>query len=178
MPNSSRTNASPASGPPLLISTASVPLNGRDGELPITIEQGWQAVLMWARGDSHFVPPFITSEVLYEDEAEIRKRVHYFKASVNPPPSREQTARIFPGYLAVTRYLDGTFFLALAGIDTADPADPKLFLTTVRRRRDPRLSDPAETARAKAGVPPPGTAEQNLQRILPIIRALVSDGRL
>src|ERR1700722_2141604 len=172
-PSSDDANIRPA----VLTSTASVRLRGKDGEVSISVEQAWQAILRWVHGDNHFVPKFVLTEVVSEDETQILKRVQYYAGSDNPPPKREQITRLYPGYLAVTRYSDGPFFLALAGVDLADQSDPKLFLTTIRHTQDPSFRDPTETARER-GMQPPGTSEQNLGRVLNVIRQLIVEGKL
>ena len=164
--------------PPLAIQSASRRLQGDSGEASISIEQAWQALLMWARGDVNFVPPFVKTVVLHEDSKEIRKRVHYFADAPNPPPAREQVTNLFSGYLAAARYLDGIFFVALAGIDVVIPSEPMLFLTTIRRMRDPNSQDSAELLRSRAGLPAPGTAGENLARIVSTIRRLITEGEL
>jgi hypothetical protein len=165
------------SRPAILTSSASLPLRGKGAEVSISVEQAWKAILRWVRGDSNFVPKFVQTEVISEDDMQIVKRVQYFAGSDNMPPKREQITRLYPGYLAVTRYSDGPFFLAMAGIDLTDQADPKLFLTTIRHTQDPLFRDPAEAARER-GMPPPGGGEQNLARVLDVIRRLIAEGNL
>ena len=137
------------------------------------------ALRAWGRGDERFVPTFVDSKIIKENNNEVIKEIlHYGKSSlVDGSPNLQRTT--FRGdNLMITEYLAGPWFMAIAGIEEQEDGELFFLLTTLRHKQHPDYVSPVEAAK-KAGVDkPPPTTEQNARRVLGIIRELVAGDAL
>lgn len=151
-------------------------MNMSSGAAPIgelTVDQVWAGLCLWARGDARFFPSFATVEILSDDGREILKimgnKIDEIKIS--------QRSTIREGHVITHDNLVGPWFLAMASIDTSKPDAPTLVITTLRHTLHPEYKDSAVAA-AERGLPTPPTPQQNVERILGIVRQLVDAGEL
>lgn len=143
----------------------------------VTVDQAWKGLLLWARGDSRFVPGFVETEIVSDDGREIRKIVRNKVGAQRGAEERGQLSTVCDGQLITHQYLDGPWFLAITGIDSSDPEKPALFVTTLRHKLHPEYQDPDAVAAAKGMVPPP-TAQQTVVRIIGVIGQAAEAGEL
>lgn len=143
----------------------------------LTVDQIWSGLLLWARGDARFVPSFVETELVSDDGREIRKIVRNKVGVRRDVEERAQISTIHDGKLITHEYLDGPWFMAVTGIDTSDPAEPALFLTTLRHTLHPEYQDP-EAAAEERGLAPPPTPQQNVERILGTMREIAAAGEI
>lgn len=143
----------------------------------VTVEQAWQGLLLWARGDPRFVPTFVETEIVSDDGREVRKIVRNRIGAQRNVGERGQLSTVNDGMLITHQYLDGPWFLAITGVDFSDSEKPALFVTTLRHKLHPEFQDPDATAVAKGMAPPP-TPQQNVDRIIEVIRQAVAAGEI
>jgi hypothetical protein len=77
----------------------------------------------------------------------------------------------------INEYLAGPWFMAIAAIDEREDGELCLQLTTMRHKQHADFVSPSETAKKAGGKAPP-TTDQNVRRILGIIRQLAEEGEL
>ena len=137
------------------------------------------ALRAWGRGDERFIPSFVGSKIIKENNQEIVKEIlHYGKSSlVDGSPNLQRTT--FRGdNLMSTEYLAGPWFMAIAGIEEKQDGDLCFLLTTIRHKQHPDYVSPSAAAKEAGADKPPPTTEQNARRVLGIIRGLVEEGQL
>lgn len=165
--------------PALEIQTASVPVNPVGSTTQISRAQLAQALRIWGRGDSRFVPTFVESRIVEESGDQIVKDIrHYGKSSMADGSPNLQRTSFRGDNLMVTEYLAGPWFMAIAGIEERDDGEICFQLTTVRHKQHPDYVSPAESARQAGADKPPPTTEQNARRVLGIIRELAERNEL
>ena len=137
------------------------------------------ALRAWGRGDERFIPSFVGSKIIKENNHEIVKEIlHYGKSSLADGSSNLQRTTFRGDNLMVTEYLAGPWFMAIAGIEERQDGELCFLLTTVRHKQHPDYVSPSETAKKAGADKSPPTTEQNARRVLGIIRELVEKGEL
>lgn len=164
--------------PAMDVQVASIPVNPADCDVKVSKQQMSAALRIWGRGDSRFVPSFVSSSIVEESEnAVIKEVLHYGKSSMADGSPNLQRTSFREDNLIVTEYLAGPWFMAIAGIEVRE--DDLFFLLTTVRHKQHSDFVPPDVAAAKAGASkPPPTTEQNAHRVLGIIRELAKSGKL
>jgi hypothetical protein len=165
--------------PAMQIHMASVPVNSVDSPTRISRAQLWQALKIWGRGDARFVPPFVESKIVEESADQIVKDIlHYGKSNMADGSPNLQRTSFRGDNLMVTEYLAGPWFMAIAGIEERDNGEICLQLTTVRHKQHADYVSPAELARRARSDKLPPTIEQNVERLIGIIRKLAENNEV
>lgn len=159
---------------PMIIESASALANTPDVQITLSKEQLWAGLKIWARGDKRFIPDFVDVEILKDDGTEILKDVkHYGKSSLADGSPNLQKSTIRDGYLVVTEYLSGPWFMAIYYVDENETGQIYFHLTTLRYTQHPDFVDPLARAKSERAKPPP-TLDQNINRVLGVIRQMAS----
>ena len=137
------------------------------------------ALRAWGRGDERFIPSFVGSKIIKENNHEIVKEIlHYGKSSLADGSPNLQRTTFRGDNLMITEYLAGPWFMAIAAIEEKQDGELCFLLTTVRHKQHPDYVSPSEAAKKAGADKPPPTTEQNARRVLGIIRGLVEEGQL
>ena len=163
---------------PMIIQSASAPINDGENDIVLTKDQVWAGFQAWARGDKRFVPGFVDVRIVSDDGTEILKDVlQYGKTNMPDGSPNMQKSTFRDDYLVVTEYLAGPWFMALYFLDEDENGEVSFHLTTLRHTRHPDFVDPDARAQ-KEGAKPPPNVEQNIQRVLKVIREMAASGEI
>lgn len=163
---------------PLIIESAVVRVNAPGADITLSKEQLWEGFKSWAKGDKRFVPDFVDVEILSDDGTEVLKDVkQYGKSSMADGSPNLQKSTFRDGYLVVTEYLAGPWFMALYYIGEDEGGELQFHLTTLRHTQHPDFIDPLVRAKDEGAKPPP-TLDQNIARVLGVIRKMAQSGEL
>ncbi len=165
--------------PALDVQTASIVVNPAGTTVRLTRRQLSKALRVWGKGDQNFIPDFVESKIVSEDENVIIKEIRHYGKSIMADGSPNLQRTSFRGdALMVTEYLAGPWFMAIACIEEAPDDELKFLLTTLRHTQHPDYLPPATIAEQSGAKKPPPTTEQNARRVLGIIRNLAERGEL
>ena len=161
------------------IQSASIQVNPDRSSAQISKKQLSLALRAWGRGDERFIPSFVGSKIIKENNQEIVKEIlHYGKSSLADGSPNLQRTTFRGDNLMITEYLAGPWFMAIAGIEEKQGGELCFLLTTLRHKQHPDYVSPTEAAKKAGADKPPPTTEQNARRVLSIIRGLVEEGQL